>query len=196
MLRRTVYHAVATMTVAAAALLLSSCGGAGSPELSVAQGELGVFNALPLFMWTSSVAANIKDAEYTLDDGATWIPIGPGVSEFRPDAPLPAGSYTLSLRYRTWSGWSDSAAESFTVQEISAYAPNDTYYDADQWALPLIDMPLAWGVLDALFPGRDEVVVAVVLSTWATSRDVAFDSAAYVPRGRPAMVSIAMQPST
>ena len=155
-------YVVAAMTVAVAALLLSSCGGPGLPELSVDQGGLGVFNALPLFRWVSSVSANVKDAEYTLNDGATWTPVGPGISEFRPDAPLPAGSYTLSLRYRTWSGWSDSAAESFTVQEIFAYTPDDTYYDEHQWALPLIDMPLAWGVLDEIFPNRDEVVVAVI----------------------------------
>ena len=132
------------------------------PTVTVDQGGLGVFNALPRFAWVATSSASVKDAEYSLNGGETWVRIGPGVRESRPDAPLAAANYTLQLRVRSWSGWSDSASVEFTVQAIAGYQPNDTYYLEHQWALPLIDMPLAWGVIDALFPNRQDVVVAVI----------------------------------
>jgi subtilisin family serine protease len=144
-----------------ATLLFVSCGGATSPTLVVDQGELGPYNALPLFSWNPTSTASIKEAEYSLD-GVTWVPIGPSVREFRPDAPLPAGDYTLQLHTRSWSGWSDLTEVTFTVQEIAGYQPNDTFYAQYQWALPMIDMPLSWSVLDELFPDRGSVVVAVI----------------------------------
>ena len=143
-------------------LPLASCGAPDPPQLAVDQGGLGVHNALPLITWSPTASARARDAEYSLDGGATWTPVAPGVSEFRPDDPLPAGSYTVTLRYQTISGWSAEASADFTVQNVSPYAPDDEYYAQYQWNLPLIDMPLAWGLLDALFADRDSVVVAVV----------------------------------
>jgi subtilisin family serine protease len=143
-----------------AALFLSSCGGV-APVLSVDQGELGVYNALPLFTWSVAGSGTVKEAEYSLDGGVTWTPLAANVTGFRPDEPLDTGSYTLRLQYRTWSGWSDEAHVSFTVTDVAISEPDDTYYATEQWGLSMIDMPLLWGLLAVAFPGQQEVVVAV-----------------------------------
>jgi subtilisin family serine protease len=152
--------------------VLAGCGDVLPPTLAVEQGALGVHNAMPLFSWAPGTTRGVKSAEYSLDDGSTWVPVGPAVATFRPDEPLAAGSYTLRLRYETPGGWSAASSVDFTVQNVAPYEPNDTYYADYQWSLPLIDMPLAWGVLDALFPDRDSVVVAVVDTGYLDHPDV------------------------
>jgi subtilisin family serine protease len=145
----------------AAGALLASCGELGPLAVTVSSGTLGQYNAMPVISWEVGGSA-VTRVQYSWDSGETWVELGPAVPSFRPDEPLAAGTHTVTVRYRAAGSWSEPVSETFTVVAVNASTPDDEYYAEFQWALPMVDMPLAWGLIDVLYPSRDGVVVAVV----------------------------------
>lgn len=164
--------------LALAIVLLAGCGKPGAPTLAVVDSPLGEYNALPAFTWAAADPGQIDQAAFAIDSQEAWAPLAAGATTFRPDAPLSAGTHTVYLRVDGRGGWSDLTSLEFTVTELPTWTPDDEYYDLpnaidiSQWALPMIDMPLAWGALQTVFTQRDQVIVAVIDTGYTDHPDV------------------------